>query len=238
MIWRGVGLLCAVVLTACSGGEADRPPDDAAGNPSTTTSIYAPPECVAAWRSADGEFAPLHCEEYPDAYRAFRGEELAEPEVRLEADGFQGLKFGESANRVVLNLSKLFGAADHDSKPATPQTGFGLCPGQAWRTVRWDSLSVLFIDDGRGLAFAGWHDSRVGDSAGTTRPSVGARTSRGIGVGATVEEVTAKYGDAVRVTRDERTGETLLVFGAEAKGITGRGQSNIVMALENHPCGE
>jgi hypothetical protein len=30
----------------------------------------APPECVEAWRA--GRFAPVHCEEYPEAFRATR----------------------------------------------------------------------------------------------------------------------------------------------------------------------
>ena len=32
----------------------------------------APPECVDAWRT--GKFAPVHCEDYPEAYRAIRDE--------------------------------------------------------------------------------------------------------------------------------------------------------------------
>jgi len=35
----------------------------------------APPECVEAWRSE--EFAPLHCEDYSEAFRAFREESEA-----------------------------------------------------------------------------------------------------------------------------------------------------------------
>jgi hypothetical protein len=58
----------AVVLLAGScGGSADR---ESTPTTSTATSPTpsAPPECVEAWRA--GRYAPVHCEEYPDAYRA------------------------------------------------------------------------------------------------------------------------------------------------------------------------
>ena len=51
-------LLLALVLVV--GGCSDEPDQR----------IDAPPECIDAWRA--GHYAPVHCEEYPEAYKAVR----------------------------------------------------------------------------------------------------------------------------------------------------------------------
>ena len=51
-------LLLALVLVV--GGCSDEPEQR----------VDAPPECIEAWRA--GHYAPVHCEEYPEAYKAVR----------------------------------------------------------------------------------------------------------------------------------------------------------------------
>lgn len=64
-----------VRLTVSRIGSIDRaafgfgPKPDRPGTSTTMTqTLSAPPECVEAWRA--GQFAPPHCEAYPEAYRA------------------------------------------------------------------------------------------------------------------------------------------------------------------------
>ena len=49
-----------VTLVLVGGGCSDEPDQK----------VDAPPECVAAWRG--DSYAPVHCEEYPEAYKAIR----------------------------------------------------------------------------------------------------------------------------------------------------------------------
>ncbi len=60
---------------------------------STTTELDAPSECVDAWRT--GEFAPPHCEEYPEAYRRFgRSRTTADNGPRNVAGTYRELMYG------------------------------------------------------------------------------------------------------------------------------------------------
>jgi hypothetical protein len=151
------------------------------------------------------------------------------PLLLLEGDGFQGRKFGDPAEEVIAGLNRLFGPPTVDrSDVAAGQSPFGVCPGTTARTVSWGPVSVLLTDESGALRFAGWAVDG-GD----------ARTAAGIRVGSSVSNVRTAYPQATLETEPHGnrflldTGDRFVVG-----GLTGVADTDLVVYLSNHPCGE
>lgn len=162
----------------------------------------------------------------------------------LALDGFQGLKFGTPAERVVANLTRLLGPPTRDSGPGpAQQSRFGVCAGRTARTMGWGGLSVLFTDERGSMGFEGWIVSAAQLGGSGARP-VPALTANGIRVGSSVRELRAAYGRNVEVYFDDLLREPAFTihFPGQARKIygtlTSQQSTGTVKTIENYQCGE
>lgn len=219
-----VVLLITGVAVATQSGDEDATPaaDDLA---ESSTTVDQAERCVEILERGG---TVEECQEPPQTTMT-----TEEPEVVLEFDGFQGLKFGDPADDVIDALTRLYGPPLEDrSGTANGQANFGACPGTTARTVRWGGIVVLFTDETGKPRFSGW----------STRGEF-ARTSAGIGVGSTVAEVRAAYPQAS--ISAEPFGPMFTYPPRRPAGVgsidgdlTAVGDTGLVMSLSNHPCGE
>ena len=124
----------------------------------------------------------------------------------LLPDGIDGVRFGEPVAQALPALVAMFGEPDSDETIRSRDLyGFLAEPGKdgTLRQVAWDPLTVVFLDTTGTLGqeevpFAAWH-------SGWTEAVREVTTPEGIGVGSTLAELRAAYGDDLSVP-DERGG--------------------------------
>lgn len=166
----------ALLAGACTGGELD----DA--EPSvTSTTMMAPTTSTAPTTTIADPAAPSTTN--PQA-----------GPVVLEPEGLGVVAFGDPAEEVVAELTDVLGRPT-DDRP------LGSCPtGEVERLVAFAELAVL-IGDREGTArFVAWD---LGESSGAF-PAL--RTAEGVGVGTTLGELRAAYGDRLDVRGDDPFG--------------------------------
>ncbi len=134
--------------------------------------------------------------------------------VFLDVDGIGTLtEFGDRDEDVITTLTCLLGEPDEDTGYGDSFSVFGTCPGTVVRGVRWGPLLTLFGDTeafgSEDREFYNWrYDAfEFEDELGLTFPETG------LGLGTTVAELEAEYGDDVEIFDDERTGEGAFVIG-------------------------
>jgi hypothetical protein len=124
--------------------------------------------------------------------------------VVLGPVGLGMVDFGADPEVVIHRLNEKLGPPDEDSGYVPSFSKFGTCPGEEVRGVRWKSLLVLFTD---GATDFGRHGKRhffeyrdqISLASGGSTDSLGLATAEGIGLGSTVADLRAAYGERVEV---------------------------------------
>lgn len=207
----------------------------------TTTTTTAPTTTTTASTTTTTTTAP------PTTTTASSVPPPASPVV-LEPTGLSGLAFGEGSQPVVDELTRVLGPPDEDTGEVDALSSpFGVCPGTTVRGVRWGTLTALFTDGETSYAPAGpphffaWTESSF--SATGDEPPLGLRTAAGIGLGSTVADLRAAYGDDVEVAVDELTGAPAFRIESTAVvdlfgSVTDVSDSGEVEVIEVPGCGE
>jgi hypothetical protein len=130
------------------------------------------------------------------------------PDVTLAADGLGDLLIGFPPTDVIAGLTARFGEPDLDSDwLATGPSPYGACPGNTMRAVGWGSLVTIFVNDGTDALGEYFYTYSYGYDYATNQGGVDPRqldlvTDAGIGIGSSVAELTAAYGDRLSLGGD------------------------------------
>jgi hypothetical protein len=166
--------------------------------------------------------------------------------LELAEDGLGDVLVGFPPDVVINDISALYGSPDLDSDwiPAEPNI-YGSCPGQVMRAVGWGSLVIIFVNDSADPLSERFYTYTYGydytENVGGVDPrGLELTTAAGVGIGSSVAELRAAYGDRVRIAGDS----DLDVWSFEIEGATlsglvdGPDDSNVVTLIELEPgCG-
>ena len=152
--------------------------------------------------------------------------------------------FGAEADAAVTTIIAALGEPDDDSGWIPSFSGFGTCPGEQVRGLRWATLWALMTDgdtewrsDGVPHFFS-YLNVRYPDQL------LGLVTEEGIGLGDTVEALKDAYGDRVGITFDEIFEDYVYNVqvpepGRLSGGLTGDADDDIVVSIDGGVgCGE
>ncbi|MGH2556594.1 MAG: hypothetical protein ACRDHO_12875 [Actinomycetota bacterium] len=169
--------------------------------------------------------------------------------VVLGPVGLGAVKFGADPEAVIDRLNREFGPPDEDSGYIPSFSVFGTCPGEEVRGVRWKSLLVLFTEGATDFGRQGrrhffeYRDQLFVTSGGST-DSLGLTTAEGVGLGSTVADLRAAYGDRLEIIKHSLPGDvprfTVEVDTGQLSGtLTGTTRADSVHAiLGGYGCGE
>jgi len=145
--------------------------------------------------------------------------------LELGADGLGDVVFGLSPDDVITDITALYGSPDHDSDwiPSADNI-YGACPGDTMRAIGWGSLLTVFIDD-RTSDLGGWfytwtygYDYST-NTGGTDPRELSLRTADGIGLGTTISDLEAAWGEDLTITGNVEL--DVWSFVSEANGLRG-----------------
>ncbi len=169
----------------------------------TTTTQATTTTTLAATTTAASECAGLEDLQGPLANFVF-----------LDVDGIGTLtEFGDRDEDVITTLTCLLGEPDSDTGYVDSFSQFGTCPGTEVRGVRWGPLLTLFGDTmafgSEDREFYNWRYDAFDqpDDLGLTFPDTG------LGLGTTIAELEAEYGDDVDIFEDEQIGGAAFLIG-------------------------
>lgn len=115
----------------------------------------------------------------------------------LRPDGIDRLFFGEDPDTVISELTERLGKPSSDTKWVDQQKRYdGLCGGTEARFVTWETLQVFFTDRETAWASEGTRHF-ASYSVQTGAEDLVFTTTRNVGLGSTVAEIGAAYGDDV-----------------------------------------
>ena len=150
---------------------------------------------------------------------------LADPlaALALAGDGIGDFTFGSEPEEMITQMSAVLGTPDEDSGWTDT---LNTCPGTQARIVRWSSLQ-LFFADGETSWGTGPHFFHYGQSlAAGGGVYLDLRTDKGIGVGSSIGDLRAAYGEGLSVGDDpafgpywEVTGEAPAYLWGTATGV-------------------
>ena len=158
----------------------------------------------------------------------------------------QTMAFGTEAEIAVNMMTAVLGPPDEDSGWVPSFSGFGTCPGEEVRGIRWATLWLLMTDGGTewrndGVPhFFAYLNSVFYDA---TR-SLGLLTEDGIGLGDTVKELKDAYGKRVEINYEEFIDGYLFTIevpppGRMWGGLTGEKNDDLITAIDGgQGCGE
>jgi len=113
-------------------------------------------------------------------------------------EGLGVAALGQDADEALAALEAAMGRPNTVTRWLPPEHSlWGRCPGKRVRGAKWGDLWVLFGEDtplGEGRYLFGWMLGQAGVSGAT-----GLRTAEGIGIGSTVAELRAAYGDRLEL---------------------------------------
>jgi hypothetical protein len=177
------------------------------------------------------------------------------PTIVMREDGFgfvsadddrRIMPFGTEAELALTTMTAVFGPPDEDSGWIRSFSGFGTCPGEEVRGIRWATLWLLMTDgetewrsDGVPHLFA-YLNSVFYDET----QSLGLLTEDGIGLGDTVKELKDAYGKRVEITYEEFIDGYLFTIevpppGRMRGGLTGEKNNDLITAIDGgQGCGE
>lgn len=167
--------------------------------------------------------------------------------VILGAGGLGIVEFGAEPNDVIDQLTQEFGPPDQDTGYTPAFSVFGTCPGEKVRGVRWGSLLVLFSDGETGFASEGTfhffsYRDQLFDIDGRPVESLGLSTAEGVGLGSTVKDLRAAYGDDLTIRRRSLPGRIDRFFfetdGRSLGGTLARRTNSVAAFLGGAGCGE
>ncbi|MBT8247437.1 MAG: hypothetical protein KJN73_06450 [Acidimicrobiia bacterium] len=169
-----------------------------------------------------------------------------QPSLVLRSDGLGSVGFGNEADVAVATLTTLLGPPDDDSGWIDSFSGFGTCPGEAVRGLRWATLWVLMTDgstewrdDGVPHFFSYLNSVFFDDSQ-----SLGLTTEAGIALGSPVGALRDTYGSDVVVGIDELIDGFIYTITVPAPGylsggLTGAQDEDLITSIDGGTgCGE
>lgn len=212
--WRGhaVALLCALLLAGCAGDRAENGPAGAS-SPSASASVVTTQAESAAPSATPvpsiDPVAPATAAPSADAVPSTTPTpptEEAGAGVVLEPGGLGIVALGDPAEDVIAALSGVYGPPDEDTGWTAHS---GECTDTVSRFVGYDRLYVLFSEGPTEYGAAGQPhllgyfvvSGSVEDLTGEY--GLGPQTAEGIGVGSTVADLRAVYGDGLVVRNED-----------------------------------
>jgi hypothetical protein len=168
------------------------------------------------------------------------------PPLVLRGDGLGSVAFGEEADQVVETITALLGTPDEDSGWIPSFSGFGTCPGEQVRGLRWKTLWVLMTDgetewrnDGTAHFFSYLNSVFYGDGQ-----SLGLLTSDGIALGDPISSLRDTYGTRLQISFDELINGFFYNVDVPAPGLlsgglTGDQDDDLITSIDGGSgCGE
>lgn len=121
------------------------------------------------------------------------GVPIAINELTMSSNDIGPLEFGDPGNEVLGRLVSTFGQPTDDTGFIVGNGGFGECPGDSIRVVRWGPLNIVTRGEASNHVFVSYRmDLKYG---GITSPTTDMATLSGLRVGDTVGELEEIYGD-------------------------------------------
>lgn len=149
--------------------------------------------------------------------------------VQLGANGLGPASFGDDAERVIATITAAFGAPTRDDGWVDPLS-YGACPGDRYRQVVWNDLTLEFSEDDGQQHFIGYV---YGSVSGVDPRPRGLTTSKGIGVGSTVAELKAAYPRASTTPGEAGLQDPRYAVPGELEGyLTGVDDEDLVISVE------
>lgn len=145
---------------------------------------------------------------------------LADPleALFLTGDGVGEIRLGSDVDLAINQLSAVLGLPDDDTNWTTT---LGTCPGTESRIVRWSSLQI-FLTNGETAWASVPHFFHYGQSlAAGGGEYLDLRTDKEIGIGSTIADLKAGYGEMVTVGDDPAFGPYWEVLGEEPSYLWG-----------------
>jgi hypothetical protein len=154
--------------------------------------------------------------------------------------------FGDDADVAVATLTGILGPPDEDSGWIPAFSGFGTCPGEQVRGVRWATMWILLTDGTTEWRadevphFFSYLNSVFFDDS----QSLGLATEEGIALGSTVGSLRATYGGNVVIEFDELVDGFIYTVmvptpGRLSGGLTGDQDDDLVTSIDGGTgCGQ
>ena len=177
------------------------------------------------------------------------------PTIVMREDGFglvsgdddqETITFGTEPELALTMMTAILGPPDEDSGWVPSFSGFGTCPGEEVRGVRWATLWLLMTDgetewrnDGAPHFFAYLNSVFYDDTR-----SLGLLTEEGVGLGDTVKELKDAYGKRLEINYEEFIDGYLFTIEVPAPGqlwggLTGEKNDDLITAIDGgQGCGE
>ena len=175
--------------------------------------------------------------------------------VVLRGDGFgltmpdrrpEVLAFGTEAEAALEVLVTTLGPPDEDTGWIPSFSGFGTCPGEQVRVIRWVTLWAYLTDGGTEWRNDGVPHlfSYIYALSPTETRSLDLLTEAGIGLGDTVKALRDAYGDTVEIAYEEFIDGYLYTIDLPPParlwgGLTGDGNKDLITSVDGgRGCGE
>jgi hypothetical protein len=171
---------------------------------------------------------------------------VVEDPLVLRGDGLGSVALGDEAESAVEVLTSLLGPPDDDSGWIPALSGFGTCPGEEVRGLRWATLWVLMTD-----GTTEWRDDGVPHFFTYLNSvfydevkSLGLTTEEGIALGSTLDALREAYGEDVVVIFDDFADGYIYSItvpppGRLGGGLTGDLDEDLITSIDGGSgCGE
>lgn len=136
----------------------------------------------------------------------------------LEPDGLGMVDVGMSPSEVIARIELVLGAPTWISEWMSPNSEYGVCPGSRIKAAEWLGLHVLFTD-----GVSAYHDESEPHFFGYQFQTgeLGLTTSKGVGIGATVNQLKKAYAHEVEINRGRPVAYRGFLIGSTRDGQLG-----------------
>jgi hypothetical protein len=154
--------------------------------------------------------------------------------------------FGTDADTAITEIAAALGEPDEDSGWIPSFSGFGTCPGEQVRGIRWATMWALMTDgetewraDGIPHFFAYLNSVFYDEDQ-----SLGLLTAEGVGLGDSARDLEDAYGDRLEITFEEWLDTYLFNIDVPAPGrlwggLTGGDDDDLITSIDGgQGCGE
>ena len=249
------GLVFVAVVIASLGGSDD---DSTIGKTTTSTTVptTSPSESTTAPSTTSTAAPTASSSTTTSTDTTTTTITTAPPTVVLRADGFGSTTpdgatltmaaFGSEAETALAAITAALGPPDEDSGWIPSFSGFGTCPGEEVRALRWATMWAYMTDgntewrnDGVPHFFSYLNSVFVSETA-----SLGLLTEEGIGLGDSVKALRDAYGNRVEIMYEEFYDGYVFNIDVPAPGrlwggLTGGEDDDLITSIDGGAgCGE